>query len=70
MYISQLVKTRRPHSGLLQLPSCFLIISSIGLNHLISHLFLSIHLLLVDLGGSATMPSHIQRGPSVAIPSV
>jgi hypothetical protein len=40
-------------------PSCF-----------ISHLFLSVHLLLVYIGGSAAMPSHIQRGPSVVIPSV
>jgi hypothetical protein len=38
--------------------------------HLLSHLFLSIHLLLVYLGGSAVTPSHIQKGRSVVIPRV
>jgi hypothetical protein len=40
------------------------------LSHLFTHLSSLIHLLLVNLGGSAVTPSHIQRGPSVAIPSV
>jgi hypothetical protein len=80
MYISRLVKTRTPHSGLLihrhsgsfislaphfniSSPSSYLCLSY-------SHPFLHLNLLFVYLGGSALMPSHIQRGPSVAIPSV
>jgi hypothetical protein len=33
-------------------------------------MFLLLHLSLVYLSGSATTPSHIPKGPSVAIPSV
>jgi hypothetical protein len=40
------------------------------LSHLHSHLSSSLHLLLVYIGGSAATPSHLQRGPSVTIPSV
>jgi hypothetical protein len=76
MYISQLVKTRDLHPGLLQSPSCFLSCSVPSLNidlvFLFSYLFFfSLQNLLLPLpGGSAIMPSHIQGGPSVAIPSV
>jgi hypothetical protein len=44
--------------------------SSFHPSYLISYLSSFVHLLLVHIGGSAAMPSHIQRGPSVAIPSV
>jgi hypothetical protein len=72
MYISRLVKTRDLYPGLLTIAilspsSPWLLIST---SHLISHLSSSIHLPLVYIGGSATTPSHIQKGPSVAIPSV
>jgi hypothetical protein len=39
-------------------------------SHLISYLVFPLYLLPIHLGGSAVTPSHIQRGPSVAIPSV
>jgi hypothetical protein len=80
MYISRLVKTRDPHPSLLiiaiQFP--FLLILTVYLLSLIrllsslvsSYSFPYLHLLFVYLGGSAIMPSHIQRGPSVTIPSV
>jgi hypothetical protein len=45
-------------------------LSSFHSSHLFSHLIFSLHLLLVHIGGSGTMPSHIQKGPSVTIPSV
>jgi hypothetical protein len=86
MYISRLVKTRSPHSGLLQslfgfitrhpvslvpLPSDLNFSSSsfhpFSLSSRLSSLF---HLSLVYIGGSASTPSHIQKGPSVTIPSV
>jgi hypothetical protein len=79
MYISRLVKTRDLYPGLLQLPFClphslaaylYFSSSSLHLSHLFSHLSSLVHLLLVNLSGSAVMPSHIQRGPSVTIPSV
>jgi hypothetical protein len=80
MYISRLVKTRGPHSGLLihrhsgsilSLATYLNFSSSpFHLSHLISSSFYSLNLLLVYLSGSATMPSHLQKGPSVAIPSV
>jgi hypothetical protein len=80
MYISQLVKTRDLYPGLLinRHPVSFLPFSaslnlsssSFHLSSLSSYLSSSLHLLLVHFGGSATMPSHIQRGPSVTIPSV
>jgi hypothetical protein len=86
MYISRLVKTRSPHSGLLQSLSGFYILHPVSLVSLPSYLNLSsssfhpsslsthlsalFHLSLVYLGGSASTPSHIQRGPSVTIPSV
>jgi hypothetical protein len=44
--------------------------SSFHPSSLHSHLSSSLHLLLVDTGGSAITPSHIQGGPSVVIPSV
>jgi hypothetical protein len=82
MYISQLVKTRDLHPGLLtiailSLSFPWLLISTSHLlpfihliSSLISPLSSSLHLLLVYLSGSAAMPSHMQRGPSVTIPSV
>jgi hypothetical protein len=86
MYISRLVKTRSPHSGLLQslygfhtphpvslvsLPS-HLYVSSFSLypSPLSSHLSSLFPLSLGYIGGSASTPSHTQIGPSVAIPSV
>jgi hypothetical protein len=80
MYISQLVKTRDLYPGLLNnhhpvssfsLAAHFnLLSSSFHLSSLISYLASPLYLLLVYLGGSATMPSHVQKGPSVVIPSV
>jgi hypothetical protein len=86
MYISRLVKTRSPHSGLLQslfgsftrhpvslssLPSHLNFSSStLYPSTLSSHLSSLLHLSLVYIGGSARTPSHIRKGPSVAIPSV
>jgi hypothetical protein len=75
MYISHLVKTRDLYPGLLQLPSCFSFFSDFSSPVLyspllFSHLFPPLHLVLVYIGGSAATPSHIQKGPSVAIPSV
>jgi hypothetical protein len=80
MYISRLVKTRILHLGLLS--NCH----SVSLISLAAHFYLSsspfhssylfpyliflVHLLPVYLSGSAVTPSHFQRGPSVAIPSV
>jgi hypothetical protein len=69
MYISRLVKTRDLHPGLLIItilsPSFpFLLIQTahlLPLIHLYSTLIsLPLYLLLVYLGGSAVMPSHIQ----------
>jgi hypothetical protein len=53
-------------------PGCFslLLIFSLSSVFSLSHLSSSLHLLLVYISGSAATPSHIQRGPSVAIPSV
>jgi hypothetical protein len=86
MYISRLVKTRGPHSGLLQSLFGFFTRHPVSLISLLSHLnfsssslypsSLSPHLSslfplpLVYIGGSASTPSHIQSGPSAAIPSV
>jgi hypothetical protein len=86
MYISRLVQTRSPHSGLLQSLFSFLTRHPVSLVSLPSHLNFSsspfhpsylsphlsflLHLSLVYIGGSASTPSHIQRGPSVTIPSV
>jgi hypothetical protein len=86
MYISRLVKTRSPHSGLLQSLSGFLTRHPVSLSSLPSHfdfsssplhpsylssyLFSLFHISLVYTGGSARTPSHIRRGPSVTIPSV
>jgi hypothetical protein len=44
--------------------------SPFHLSSLSSHLSSTFHLLSFHLSGSAITPSHIQRGPSVAIPSV
>jgi hypothetical protein len=41
-----------------------------NLSPLFTYISSSLCLLSVYLGGSAIMPSHIQRGPSVTIPSV
>jgi hypothetical protein len=79
MYISRLVKTRTPilvffnrypvsSIPLSDYPR--VLSSSSHLLHLYSHLSYSLHLLLVYLSGSAATPSHLQRGPSVTIPSV
>jgi hypothetical protein len=86
MYISRLVKTRSPHSGLLQSLSGFPSYRPVSLNSLPSHLYFSsspfhpsslspylsslLSLSLVYIGGSALTPSHIRKGPSVTIPSV
>jgi hypothetical protein len=86
MYISRLVKTRSPHSGLLQSLSSFLTRHPVSLSPFSSYLdfsssplypsYLSSHisslfsLPLVYTSGSASTPSHTQSGPSVAIPSV
>jgi hypothetical protein len=80
LYISRLVKTRIPHSGLLihchsgsilSLAShLYLSSTSSYSTSLSSHPFLHLDLLLVYLSGSAVTPSHTQGGPSVAIPSV
>jgi hypothetical protein len=86
MYISRLVKTRGPHSGLLQSLSGFLTRHPVSLISLPSYLNFSpsslhpsslssylsslFHLPLVYIGGSASTPSHIKRGPSATIPSV
>jgi hypothetical protein len=80
MYISQLVKTRILHLGLLSnrhsvslisLAAHFYLSSSpFHLSYLFPHLTFLVHLLPVYLSGSAVTPSHLQRGPSVAIPSV
>jgi hypothetical protein len=86
MYISRLVKTRSPHSGLLQLLYGFLTRHPVSIVSFPSHLNFSSssfhpsslsphlsslsHLSLVYIGGSASTPSHIRTGPSVTIPSV
>jgi hypothetical protein len=74
MYISRLVKTRSPHSGLeIAIPSPpfpFKLFHWPESSPLFFYSLLHLYLLLVYLGGSATTPSHIQKGPSVAIPSV
>jgi hypothetical protein len=80
MYISRLVKTRRLHSGLLihrhpvSLSPILLarVLSSLldRSLHLFSYSFPHLNLLSIYLGGSAAAPSHIQKGPSVTIPSV
>jgi hypothetical protein len=86
MYISRLVKTRSPHSGLLQSLSGSFDRHPVSLISLPSHLNFSsspsyppslssylsslLSLSLVYLSGSARTPSHIRRGPSVTIPSV
>jgi hypothetical protein len=72
--------TRSPHSGLLihhhsvsfiSLAAYFHFSSSpFHPSYLFSCLILLVHLLLVYLSGSAITPSHLQRRPSVAIPSV
>jgi hypothetical protein len=71
MYISRLVKTRDLHPGLLINchPVSFLSLAA-HLLPLISYISSLLHLSLVHIGGSAITPSHIQRGPSVTIPSV
>jgi hypothetical protein len=79
MYISRLVKTRSPHSGLLQSLSGFRTLHPVSLISFPAHLYFSssssypsslssylsslLHLSLVYIGGSAPTPSHIQRGP-------
>jgi hypothetical protein len=86
MYISRLVKTRSPHSGLLQSLFGSFTLHPVSLSPFPSHLNFSsstfhpstlssylsslFHLSLVYIGGSALTPSHIRRGPSVTIPSV
>jgi hypothetical protein len=86
LYLSRLVKTRRLHSGLLQLLSGFFNHHPVSLISFPSHLNLSppssypssisshlssvIYLLPFYIGGSAATPSHLRRGPSVDIPSV
>jgi hypothetical protein len=80
------LKTRRLHSGLLQLLSGFFNHHPVSLISFPSHLNLSppssypssisshlssvIYLLPFYIGGSAATPSHLRRGPSVDIPSV
>jgi hypothetical protein len=81
MYISRLVKTRRPHSGLLQSPSCLLLsLSALSLplifspfirlliSSLISSLYF-IYLLSILVEVLLRLLTY-QKGPSVAIPSV
>jgi hypothetical protein len=80
MYISRLVKTRSPHSGLLincnpgssiSLAATLYFPSSPSSSfHLFPYSLSHLNLLSIHLGGSATTPSHIQSGPSVTIPSV
>jgi hypothetical protein len=80
MYISRLVKTRDLYPGLLTITipvslspfllACIFPSLLYCSPHLFSYFSLSLFLLLVYLSGSATTPSHIQRGLSVAIPSV
>jgi hypothetical protein len=80
MYISRLVKdqdtpswssfNRHPVS-LISLAACLDLSSSpFHLSYLFSYLTSLVYLLSVYLSGSAVMPSHLQRRPSVAIPSV
>jgi hypothetical protein len=74
MYISRLVKTRDLHPGLLSITILslsfpWLLISTSPFLPFIRLIF-PLYLLFVYLGGSAATPSHIQRGPSVVIPSV
>jgi hypothetical protein len=80
LYISRLVKTRSPpfwssYTSPFCLPhflGCLfpLLIFSFHPSYLFPYLILLVHLLLVYLSGSAVTPSHLQRRPSVAIPSV
>jgi hypothetical protein len=80
MYISRPVKTRTPILVFLYIrhpvslsPLLLARVLSSLLDrhlHLFSYSLSHLYLLLVYLGGSAIMPSHVQRGPSVAIPSV
>jgi hypothetical protein len=86
MYLSHLVKTRSPHSGLLQSLFGFLTRHPVSLvpfpshlnfssspsypSSLSSYLSLLLHLSLVHISGSASTPSHLQRGSSITIPSI
>jgi hypothetical protein len=66
MYISRLVKTTDPHPSLLD--NCRSV--SFHLTLIFSPLSLLQDLLILISGGSATMPSHTPKGPSVYKPSV